>query len=929
MKSAIGSSTTLRNSQFAILLAVGSSSVFAAPLLPHVYRSGVVLGPNGGTVSRAATYWKNRVYVSVDAESCQTGQQASSSTLYSVDVSNPDNLHFVYKGGDGGCKANGLVPVEDRLYVASWFQLLRIFDISQPGSFNMLGAFTPPDRASWTISCSNQRAYIEEATELRNSFYIVDVSNSANPTVVSNVQEIGGAAVRGSYSFYTRFNDLRVMNISDEANPYEMTAVNTGAKAGEVVLRDNYAFVKFGWPPDPEVGMFVYDISNPNNPVKIGQWTVVDGPGLRGFVLLGDLAFSPTCGNGFYSINISNPAAPYSVAQTEVPYNACEICVTANDRFAYVGTQEAGGGAVHAFQVLDQDADNAGPGIWGKSFTLGEASWDLQYECDAAPIAANPAWMLVDGSNSFASVSGGVLRINDNGTAAGDKAKWAINWDATNTRGTTVLARARCASHSANGSLGTMSNIFIRDGRFSEEFAILSDRLRAVRIGQEYPLDGTAWHTYRITTKGTSFAVYVDEAAVPVMTGPLGAMDADSRWARLWIGSGSSAATQDIYFDYVHAFSNGAVPPPARFTTQSPSFSISVSDSIGKGSLSGIDTSTARVLWSKDGGLTWSASGAAFWQTQYTGDLLPSAAAPSWSVPEGSEVWASVSGGLLRVNDTSTAGNTKVKWARSWNASPAVGTTLLTRARCASVGGDTSLLGNLFVEDGVRAEQFKIMPDRLVAFNAGLTYLLDGTQFHVYRVTTKNTQFSVYVDEASSPVMTGTLATSTSNNRVMFGSGASAGTQDIYFDYVKYSAGGDLPPGLGDAGAAVVVSCSPVSGVLPPDRGVLSTTGVPFNQNSDTLNKLRFSLDDLAGNTGLSPVYDVRILKPVGNPDSDGDGDVDQEDFGDLQACFSGEGVGYGAGCFNGDLDGDGDVDMTDFNLFTGCMNGPNQPPGC
>src|SRR4029079_2874631 len=101
-----------------------------------------------------------------------------------------------------------------------------------------------------------------------------------------------------------------------------------------------------------------------------------------------------------------------------------------------------------------------------------------------------------------------------------------------------------------------------------------------------------------------------------------------------------------------------------------------------------------------DGGATWNTSGAALWQGQYTGDALPSASTPSWSVPEGSEVYAGFAGGLLRVNDNSTVSGSKVKWSRWWNAVPAVGTTLVARARCAAIGGDTTLLGNLFVEDG-------------------------------------------------------------------------------------------------------------------------------------------------------------------------------------------------------------------------------------
>jgi hypothetical protein len=63
--------------------------------------------------------------------------------------------------------------------------------------------------------------------------------------------------------------------------------------------------------------------------------------------------------------------------------------------------------------------------------------------------------------------------------------------------------------------------------------------------------------------------------------------------------------------------------------------------------------------------------------------------------------------------------------------------------------------------------------------------------------------------------------------------------------------------------------------------------------------------------------------------DFDGDNDVDQQDFGHLQACLSGSGMAPGPGCEDADLDIDGDVDQDDFAAFRACMGGPIQAPGC
>ena len=63
--------------------------------------------------------------------------------------------------------------------------------------------------------------------------------------------------------------------------------------------------------------------------------------------------------------------------------------------------------------------------------------------------------------------------------------------------------------------------------------------------------------------------------------------------------------------------------------------------------------------------------------------------------------------------------------------------------------------------------------------------------------------------------------------------------------------------------------------------------------------------------------------------DFDDDNDVDQEDFGFLQACYSGSGILFQPGCGIADFNSDLDIDQEDFSEFMNCMKGPNQPSGC
>ncbi len=62
--------------------------------------------------------------------------------------------------------------------------------------------------------------------------------------------------------------------------------------------------------------------------------------------------------------------------------------------------------------------------------------------------------------------------------------------------------------------------------------------------------------------------------------------------------------------------------------------------------------------------------------------------------------------------------------------------------------------------------------------------------------------------------------------------------------------------------------------------------------------------------------------------DFDRDNDVDQDDFGHLQVCFTGAGAAQeDPACADTRLDPDSDVDLNDFVLFKACMSGPDVTP--
>lgn len=73
-------------------------------------------------------------------------------------------------------------------------------------------------------------------------------------------------------------------------------------------------------------------------------------------------------------------------------------------------------------------------------------------------------------------------------------------------------------------------------------------------------------------------------------------------------------------------------------------------------------------------------------------------------------------------------------------------------------------------------------------------------------------------------------------------------------------------------------------------------------------------------------VFTVNLIVLPAPGDFDSDSDVDQADFGHLQACLTGAAGSPAPDCSNADLTGNGRIDSADLAVFRGCMSGPGRP---
>ncbi len=77
---------------------------------------------------------------------------------------------------------------------------------------------------------------------------------------------------------------------------------------------------------------------------------------------------------------------------------------------------------------------------------------------------------------------------------------------------------------------------------------------------------------------------------------------------------------------------------------------------------------------------------------------------------------------------------------------------------------------------------------------------------------------------------------------------------------------------------------------------------------------------------GTGTVCESVVCCPIPFADAEGDGDVDQEDFGLFQICYTGQAGGVPNGCDCFDRDDDGHITLDDFIAFGRCFTGANVP---
>lgn len=289
-----------------------------------------------------------------------------SSGVHIVDISDPANPHAVSIYKDIG----RFIQIDiqgNYVYASNAIDTdLFILDISDPASPVKAGTFDLMDSISG-IHVRGDYAYIADR---HSSLQVVNISNPEKPKLVATMfsnKRFQSVEINGNYAYVLSSasvnepSGLHIIDISNPLAPKETGYSDTLGSAGQLVYKDGYVYVadgnkgyilsifdvtdtsspfiagsypseysekssiydidlkgNYAYVAQSELGMFIFDISQPTVPVLVGKIFTKDDK-ITGIAISGDYAYLLAENIGIIVVNISDPANPVLEHKMDLP----------------------------------------------------------------------------------------------------------------------------------------------------------------------------------------------------------------------------------------------------------------------------------------------------------------------------------------------------------------------------------------------------------------------------------------------------------------------------------------------------------------------------------------------------------------------------------------------------------------------------------
>lgn len=234
-----------------------------------------------------------------------------------------DSVSGAYYLRNSAAYGNYLIALKQYDYVPAFDsrKIFGLYDISDPASLRFidtLDILKTGDLVQGEMLVSDSLLFL---TQSQQGLFIYNFSDPFHPFLLSRLESTSNnyyelIATRGDKLFISDWNQVRIIDISDPAYPFETGMISIGStRISDIQIQGDYLFVNKAF------DLFILDISNPSFPVIVSsvQNNMYDAPLV---IPAGDLAYSLESSNGFdlsiSTIDISDPADPVVLSYSEL-----------------------------------------------------------------------------------------------------------------------------------------------------------------------------------------------------------------------------------------------------------------------------------------------------------------------------------------------------------------------------------------------------------------------------------------------------------------------------------------------------------------------------------------------------------------------------------------------------------------------------------